>query len=73
MFDLDHEKWPELAADRCAWRAMLASGVPPHAFRAPPPQSAAPPLALSRSSRSSAARTNAAIAAAALHDTTNHV
>ena len=25
-FDLDHKKWPELAADRLAWRAMLHSG-----------------------------------------------
>jgi hypothetical protein len=22
-FSLDHNKWPELAADRLAWRAML--------------------------------------------------
>ena len=26
-FGLDHNKWPELAADRLAWRAMLRSGV----------------------------------------------
>ena len=32
VFDLDHSKWHELAADRCAWRAMLASGTPPPAF-----------------------------------------
>ena len=28
-FGLDHNKWPELAADRLAWRAMLRSGEPP--------------------------------------------
>ena len=26
-FGLDRNKWPELAADRLAWRAMLRSGV----------------------------------------------
>ena len=31
-FDLDHKKWPELAADRLAWRAMLHSGQPPPAY-----------------------------------------
>ena len=60
VFDLDHSKWHELAADRCAWRAMLASGTPPPAFRALPPQPAAPPLALGRARRSSAAQTDAA-------------
>ena len=38
VFDLDHSKWPELAADRSTWRAMLASGQPPPTFRAPPLQ-----------------------------------
>ena len=68
VFDLDHSKWHELAADRCAWRAMLASGTPPPAFRALPPQPAAPPLALGRARRSSAAQTDAAIAASARGD-----
>ena len=49
---------------------MLASGTPPPAFRALPPQPArAPPLALGRARRSSAARTDAAIAASACDDT----
>jgi len=26
-FGLERDKWPELAADRLAWRAMLRSGV----------------------------------------------
>ena len=86
VFDLDHSKWHELAADRY----MLASGTPPPAFRALPPQPAAPPLALGRARRSSAAQTDAAIAAsacgdaltttlgyvqrrAALRDITNHI
>ena len=68
VFDLDHSKWHELAADRCAWRAMLASGTPPPTFRALPPQPAAPPLALGRARRSSAAQTDAAIAASARGD-----
>ena len=50
------------------WRTLLASGQPPPDFRALPPQPAAAPLALGRTSRSSAARTNAAIAAAACDD-----
>ena len=35
-FNLDPNKWPELAADRLAWRAMLRSGEPPPYYRAPP-------------------------------------
>ena len=31
VFNLDHARWPELAADRARWRAMLQSG------EAPPP------------------------------------
>ena len=60
---LDHNKWPELAADRLAWRAMLRSGVPgcPPAFRAPPPTPAALPIALTRSKRTALTATNAAI------------
>ena len=46
----------------------LASGTPPPAFRALPPQPAAPPLALGRARRSSAAQTDAAIAASARGD-----
>ena len=59
-FDLDHKKWPELAADRLAWRAMLRSGEPPPYYRAPPPTPAALPIALTRPKRPMAA-TNAAI------------
>ena len=60
-FDLDHKKWPELAADRLAWRAMLHSGQPPPAYRAPPPTPAALPIALTRPKRTALAATNAAI------------
>ena len=59
-FDLDHNKWPELAADRLAWRAMLRSGEPPPDYRAPPPTPAALPIALTRPKRPMAT-TNAAI------------
>ena len=38
VFDLDPVRWPELAADRGAWRVMLRSGEAPEGFRqAPPP------------------------------------
>ena len=38
VFDLDPVRWPELAADRGAWRTMLRSGEAPLGFRqAPPP------------------------------------
>ena len=45
-FGLDHKhnKWPELAADRLAWRAMLRSREPPPDYRAPPPTPAALPI-----------------------------
>ena len=44
-FDLDRTRWPELAADRAAWRAMLRTGVAPvDAFRAPPPAPLPPPI-----------------------------
>ena len=29
VFNLDHARWPELAADRARWRAMLQSGEAP--------------------------------------------
>ena len=57
----DHKKWPELAADRLAWRAMLQSGQPPPAYRAPPPTRAALPIANTRPQRSSLAATTAAM------------
>jgi hypothetical protein len=63
-FGLDHNKWPELAADRLAWRAMLRSGEPPPAFRAPPPTDPLPaalPIALTRPKRTALMATNAAI------------
>jgi len=60
-FDLDPNKWPELAADRLAWRAMLRSGEPPPYYRAPPPTPAALPIANTRPQRASLAATTAAI------------
>ena len=32
-FQLDTMRWHELAADRCAWREMLRTGIAPPAFR----------------------------------------
>ena len=60
-FDLDPNKWPELAADRLAWRAMLRSGEPPPYYLAPPPTPAALPIANTRPQRASLAATTAAI------------
>ena len=60
-FGLDHNKWPELAADRLTWWAMLRraeSRRPTTARRLRPP--AALPIALTRPRRPMAA-TNAAI------------
>ena len=63
IFNLDHARWPELAADRVRWRAMLQSGEAPPSHRQPP--APAPPLPMSHPSvrprRAAAARTNAAI------------
>ena len=63
VFNLDHARWPELAADRARWRAMLQSGEAPPSFRQPP--APAPPMPMSHPSmrprRAAAARTNAAI------------
>ena len=44
-----------------AWRAMLHSGQPPPAYRAPPPTPAALPIANTRPQRSTLAATTAAI------------
>ena len=57
VFNLDHARWPELAANRAGWRAMLQSAaVVPPAARA---RAAHAHLALP--SGEAAARTNAAI------------
>ena len=61
VFDIDRKRWPELAADRAAWRSTLQSGEPPSAFRATPPTPAALPLAFARDRRSTLAATNAKI------------
>ena len=44
MFNIDVRTWPELAADRAAWRETLRAGRPPPGFAPPPP----PPRRLSR-------------------------
>ena len=56
-FNIDRRSWPALAADRAAWRETLRLGHPP-GFTAPPPPL---PLALTRPSRTTAAKTNRAI------------
>ena len=61
VFDLHRSRWPALAEDRVAWRAMLRDGAPPAAFRQPPPVAAALPISITRPTRAAAARTNAKI------------
>ena len=61
VYDLDPKKWPALAADRAAWRAMLKSGQPPPEYRARPPTPAALPIAYTRARRSTTAATVAKI------------
>ena len=58
VFNLDHARWPEFAADRARWRAMLQSGEAPPSFRQPPLPMSHPSV---RPRRAAAARTNAAI------------
>mmetsp|Transcript_29568 Transcript_29568/g.63652 ORF Transcript_29568/g.63652 Transcript_29568/m.63652 type:complete len:248 (-) Transcript_29568:200-943(-) len=70
VFDIDHTKWPTLAADRAAWHTTLQSGQPPDAFRARPPTPVALPLAFTRARRSTAAATTAAIDRCVLSDIT---
>ena len=36
VFNLDHARWPELAANRARWRTMLQSGEAPPPFQQPP-------------------------------------
>ena len=45
VLNLDHARWPELAADRAGWRAMLQSSEAPRPFRQPP--APPPPLPMS--------------------------
>ena len=60
-FGLDVSRWPELAADRAAWRTMLQTGLAPPAFRPPPSPPPQPPISRTKPSRRCAAATNAAI------------
>ena len=63
-FDLDHNKWPELAADRLAWRVVAGDAAqwevavrPASDYRVPPSTPAALPIALTRPKRPMAATT----------------
>ena len=42
-FDIDETRWPELAADRGAWRETLRRGFAPPNFRPQPPPPPPPP------------------------------
>ena len=62
-FHIDRSRWPELAADRSAWRQTLEDRRPPDAFFAMP-ATARPPsprIAHTKPVRACAARTNAAM------------
>ena len=61
-------RWHQLDAFVVAASLLSVSAGASPAFRALPPQPAAPPLALGRARRSSAAQTDAAIAASARGD-----
>ena len=56
-------RWPELAANRGAWRAMLQSGEAPPGFRQAPAPAVPMPIShyLVRPRRAAAAATNRAI------------
>jgi hypothetical protein len=60
-FNLDVARWPELAADRGAWREMLRTGLAPPAYRPPPPPPPAEPISRSKPVRGCTAATIAAI------------
>ena len=60
-FGLDVARWPELAANRGAWREMLRTGLAPPAFRPPPPPPPPPPISRANAMRGCTAATNAAI------------
>ena len=53
-FSISHAMWPQLAADRLAWRQTLQQGFPPQPFRQQLPAPLPPPLALTRPRRPAA-------------------
>ena len=59
MFRIDKTRWPELAANRSAWRETLRTGVAPPAFWPPAPPPQAKPLSRTKLPRSSAQQTQA--------------
>ena len=56
MFRIDKTRWPELAANRSAWRETLRTGVAPPAFWQPAPPPQAKPLSRTKSSPGSSAQ-----------------
>ena len=61
---IDASRWPELAADRAAWRTTLRDGIAPPSFQphAPSPPLPPPePLARTKPMREVAVQTNARI------------
>ena len=62
-FHIDRSRWPELAADRSAWRQTLENRRPPDAFFAMPARARPPSPRIARTKpvRSCLARTNAAM------------
>ena len=60
-FGLDVARWPDLAAERGAWREILRTGLAPPAHRPPPSPPTPPPISRTKLARGCAAATNAAI------------
>ena len=60
-FNLDVGRWPELAANRSAWRTMLKMCIAPPSFRPAPPPPPPEPIARTKPVRQAAAVTNARI------------
>ena len=60
-FGLDVTRWPELAADRAAWRRMLQTGHAPPAFWPAPSPPPPEPISRRKPARRAAATTNAAL------------
>ena len=58
MFSIAHVTWPQLAADRAAWRTTLRQGFPPKPFRSVRAAAAAAHCAHATAARTSTTAAN---------------